>query len=275
MKYCSVDCQKVDFNNHKRHCRVINKLTTATEAFAEELRNETYDGEPLNYFESEFTVGRFWGLVDTREYCWTRSQLAHQICEMGRAVHKEGSGPKPIIECGLAHYLDLLRLVHSDNQGLRNKVPFILLYLNREEDAYNFIKWWETIDPDGHYDWGEPPKAKEGDWLYLTSQDVFEDLFSVAAKDDQYMNVTFLIALALIKSKIVEKWEVARERFAAFEDAVLKSGVPHGQQLCQTDLVTDKIKEFVFPFSAKVPFPRKITLGDLYVQMGGGGGGGL
>ena len=77
----------------------------------------------------------------------------------------------------------------------------------------------------------------------------------MAAKDDKYTNVTFLIALALIKSKIVEKWEDGRERFAAFEDAVHKSGVQHGHQLCQTDLVTDKIKEFVFPFSAQVPLP--------------------
>jgi len=23
------------------------------------------------------------------------------------------------------------------------------------QEAYDLIKWWETCDPDGHYDWGD------------------------------------------------------------------------------------------------------------------------
>ena len=65
---------------------------------------------------------------------------------------------KFLYEQGLAHYMELLRLCHGDNMGVRFEVPFILLSLNRDQDAYDFIKWWMTIDEDGIYDWGQPPQ---------------------------------------------------------------------------------------------------------------------
>ena len=43
-----------------------------------------------------------------------------------------------------------------------------MLDLDRDEDAYNFIKWWLTIDPDSH--WDNVPKSQPGEWLYLRDQ---------------------------------------------------------------------------------------------------------
>ena len=43
-----------------------------------------------------------------------------------------------------------------------------MLDLDRDEDAYNFIKWWLTIDPDSH--WDNVPKSQPGEWLYQRDQ---------------------------------------------------------------------------------------------------------
>lgn len=66
--------------------------------------------------------------------------------------------------------MELLRLIHSDNMGLRNSAPFLMLDRDHDEDAYNFVKWWLTIDPDGEYDWAEVPESQPGEWLYLRDQ---------------------------------------------------------------------------------------------------------
>jgi len=145
---------------------------------------------------------------------------------------------KRIYEIALAHYLELLRLIHGDNLGIRDKVPFLLLALNRDEDAYNFIKWWETIDPDGHYDWGEPPASQEGDWLYLKGQDINENLLT------NINCLPFLAALALIKARIILTCEIAEKEFQTFQE-VLQTGSSINQKLlCNIPALT-KIKRFL------------------------------
>lgn len=74
------------------------------------------------------------------------------------------------LKAAVDHTMELLRLIHKDNMGLRNAVPFFMLDQDRDEDAYNFIKWWLTIDPDGRYDWDKFPKSEPGEWLYLRDQ---------------------------------------------------------------------------------------------------------
>lgn len=39
--------------------------------------------------------------------------------------------------------------------GLRIYVIHIMLRLNLNQETYDFIKWWETCDRDGKYDWGD------------------------------------------------------------------------------------------------------------------------
>ena len=38
--------------------------------------------------------------------------------------------------------LALLRYNVGDNQGVRYEVPSVLLYLNRDDDCFQYIKWW-------------------------------------------------------------------------------------------------------------------------------------
>ena len=194
--------------------------------------------------------------MQTDKYSSARDQLALKICEMGQAYKAENPDrSKPMFEAALAHYLELLRLTYTPRFGdqleLRHKVPFILLLLNRDQDAYNFIKWWANIIPLGDFDFDPRPKAKKGEWIYLVGQDIFEDLFSSVPQYHKSSDLTFVLALFLIKSRIVQKWESAHQKLEAFVKAVSESGAI-GQKLCQTDLVMDRIKDFVLPFKSRV-----------------------
>ena len=64
--------------------------------------------------------------------------------------------------------MELLRLIHGDNFGLRDIAPFFMLDQDRDEDAYNFVKWWLTADPCNH--WAHVPESQPGEWLYLRDQ---------------------------------------------------------------------------------------------------------
>ena len=78
MKYCSETCQKENFPDHKKDCKKIKKLTDNVERLAGKLRSYSDFGQPAeNYFEAH--VGHFWGLVETRDYCRARLELADEI----------------------------------------------------------------------------------------------------------------------------------------------------------------------------------------------------
>lgn len=202
-KYCSVDCQKEDFGRHKVSCRIIKNLTVTVDKQAEYLHHcplGLCKEDTVDVFK--YYVGKFWAIGETSEYCMARRDLAGAIFNAGI-----DTGSKPMLEIALGHYLELLRLIHSDDMGIRLRLPFLLMELDRDEDAYNFIKWWETIDPDGNFDWDEAPPSREGDWLYLTNQNIYEDLLNLMTPKNVkcIVYVHFMVALVLIKARILLK----------------------------------------------------------------------
>jgi hypothetical protein len=92
-------------------------------------------------------AGRFWGIVDTREYMRARYSFVDTML-VTFPRHRVA------VETAVDHCMDMLRLNRSDNMGLRNFVPALMLRLGRDQDAYDFVRWWATCDPDGDYDWG-------------------------------------------------------------------------------------------------------------------------
>ena len=195
--YCSRECQLEGYDSHKEFCLEYKKLN---KKLAKEKKALLETDDPLapgKYF-SEETIGHFWGLLDPRAYCRVRYGFAEHILEQAHYMDL-----KQIYDRGLSHFMELLRLIHSDNMGIRYKVPFILITLNRDEDAYNFIKWWLTIDPNGTYDWGDVPKnTKQGDWLYLTNESIFENFGDYISR---YTALSFVASLVLIKIRLVIK----------------------------------------------------------------------
>jgi hypothetical protein len=132
-----------------QHKSVCKKITKARAKLAEEddlVRNATEDFlVPANAFEHH--EGHFWGLHHTRDYMRARFALA---CENLLPV-----ATLDAVQESLEHLQNMLKLNRSDNMGLRDIVPGLLLRLDRDQECLDFVKWWATCDPDGRYDWGD------------------------------------------------------------------------------------------------------------------------
>ena len=65
VKYCSINCQKKEFDEHNYHCKQIQKQRAIVEVFAEELRNGKFQSKcitvgKLVQSEGEFLVINLW-----------------------------------------------------------------------------------------------------------------------------------------------------------------------------------------------------------------------
>lgn len=77
----------------------------------------------------------------------------------------------------LFHHLEMLRLCAPDNMDMRLPTPFLLLRLNRDDDAYCFCRhWFAMVFVDTQH-----PDSRESDWIYGREEncrlkDVFQDV---------------------------------------------------------------------------------------------------
>ncbi|KAM6520315.1 hypothetical protein FSOLCH5_005107 [Fusarium solani] len=185
VRYCSREHQAAHRPQHKSAC---NKIKKARAKLLEEdglVRNATEDFmTPANAFETH--VGRFWGLLSTRDYMRARFALADRLCSLGTL---DG------VQEALQHMQDMLRLCRSDNMGLRDMVPALMLRLDLDQECYDFVKWWATCDPDGRYDWGDMSLPH----LNIHGADVLEnvDFFG------KYPALCHIVAILLLKLKLL------------------------------------------------------------------------
>ena len=198
VKFCSVECQKEYWSIHKKHCRAIQRMEGQVRREKEKAVRQV----GIEAFEGE-NVGRIWSNPFLRDYCNTRRYLANSYLDMAHEEEYEH-----MYEAGLAHYFELLRLIHWDDLGLREKVPFILINLNRDDDAYNFVKWWITIDPNFDYNWDDVPQStQQGDWLWLKNENRYESPVLLLEKSSDNVSLAHVVALLLLKLRIVAKYE--------------------------------------------------------------------
>ncbi|WAO86053.1 MYND-type zinc finger protein samB [Fusarium falciforme] len=96
---------------------------------------------------------------------------------------------------GRFYGLGMLRLCRSDNIGLRDIMPTMMLRLDLDQEYYDFVKWWATCGPDGHYDWGDMTLPH----LDIHGADAFEDIDFL----EQYSALNHIIAILLLKLKLL------------------------------------------------------------------------
>ena len=76
------------------------------------------------------------------------------------------------VEAAQGHIMDMLRLCRGDNMGVRDLVPALDLRLGKDQECYDFCKWWATTGKEGNYDWGN----LDNPYLDVKNADVFEPL---------------------------------------------------------------------------------------------------
>ncbi|KAI0860277.1 hypothetical protein F4860DRAFT_504132 [Xylaria cubensis] len=182
VQYCSADHQKKHRPKHKAACNSIIKSREELEE--EEAALRAHPGDillPSNIFENG--VGRFWGLTGTRDYMRARCAAADALLQVDtiKAVEK-----------ALAHFQDMLRLCRSDNLSIRDVVPGLLLRLGREQECYDFLKWWAVVDYNN--DWS----ALSLPYLNICGADAFEAVGAFAS----HLSLSQLVILALLKLRL-------------------------------------------------------------------------
>ncbi|EGZ23918.1 hypothetical protein PHYSODRAFT_382041, partial [Phytophthora sojae] len=185
--YCGREHQSEHFASHKSACKRVKKMRDRMAEEAAKVRSATEDDwTPANAFETH--VGLFWGIQSTRPYM--RAKL-----EVIRALSTIAS--RPAIEAALAECMDCMKLCRRDNLGFREIIPTLMLLLDRYQEAYDFIKWFETQGKDPKFDWGEV----ELPFLNVRGSDMTEEIPSSMQRD---RNVFFSSSLVYVKMMLAK-----------------------------------------------------------------------
>ncbi len=145
VNYCGTAHQSAHRPNHRAVCVAIKQSREVLER--EEATLRAHPGESLFMPADVFNtgVGRFWSLVDTRDYMRARFAAADALLRVDTLDAAKKA---------LWHFTDMLRLCRADNLGVRDIVPGLLLRLGREQECYDFLKWWAVVknkDRNGTY----------------------------------------------------------------------------------------------------------------------------
>ena len=154
--------------------------------------------------------------------------------------------------------LNLLRYNVSDNQGVRGEVSSVLLYLNRDDDCFQYIKWW-TYNYNSNYTRGVGNDANcanlwgKGEFVYREAGGSrFDDIFVMfndtgdllnppwtdgqmreqgvqynyyGANREASLNLDFLVPLVVIKMRIVKHLDDQLVRIDRVEGEAQRSDV--------------------------------------------------
>ncbi|KPI35978.1 uncharacterized protein AB675_10474 [Cyphellophora attinorum] len=184
-RYCSREHQLQDRERHKLGCRDIKVLRAQLQVDDHDLRNTTDPTTSANAFDLD--VGRFWEFEMTRQYICTRFMVA-DLCRLAGTL----DGTVEAIE----HMQDMLRLCDSDHLDLRYAIPPMMLQLDRDQECYNFIKWWQTRHIDDN---GQEHEMYHPDVCSRPAN----PLESIAWLDHDNVDVEHLGAMLLLKLKLL------------------------------------------------------------------------
>jgi hypothetical protein len=186
MHYCNAEHQKLHFPKHKSYCSHVGLARTKMET--EEKRLREFPGDFMTVADP-FTngVGHFWGILETRTYMRLRFGLVEALSE----IHTHDS-----VAAQYDHFRDMIRLSRGDNMGVRLQVPALLLRLDRDQEAYDFIKWYQTTGQSRDYDWGDMSLG----FLDVKDADAFEDIGFMPPK---FGDLSFSVSMTLIKIRLL------------------------------------------------------------------------
>ncbi|EPE05901.1 zinc finger domain-containing mynd-type [Ophiostoma piceae UAMH 11346] len=185
VRFCGRAHQTSNWPEHKALCHRIKRERAKVAKEEDLVRNATDDFmTPANAFET--AVGNFWDFYNTRPYMRARFALADDLRLTGTL-----DGARE----ALVHFRDMLRLCRGDNLGIRDVVPALMLRLDLDQECYDFVKWWQTHNANGTYDYGDMSQP----YLDLHGADALEtpDFFG------DFTSLNHIVSLLLLKMKLL------------------------------------------------------------------------
>lgn len=126
----------------------------------------------------------------THPYLSTRLQLVKALVKVQN---------KEAIEAGLHHARAIQDLSHYDKIAVGKWIPALMLETARDQECYDFVKWWHFAEQDCHND-AHPPTP----FLTFKNHDVFEKVvFKQLSRTTIIPHATHMAALALIKTRVL------------------------------------------------------------------------
>ncbi|KAI1174412.1 hypothetical protein F4777DRAFT_589198 [Nemania sp. FL0916] len=182
--YCGAGHQKEHYGEHKAACAAIIESQAEIEKEEAALRARPSDDvyTPRDIFKT--LAGRFSSNIYTDDYRWARRAAINALLRVDTIK---------AVEEALAQSQDMLRLDRRDGVALRYIIPGLLLRLGREQECYDFLKWWAGPDIDIFTlnDMTQP-------YLDIRGADPFEAVDAFA----KYLDLYHLVILALLKLRL-------------------------------------------------------------------------
>jgi hypothetical protein len=190
VRYCGREHQTSDWDAHKRFCTPIKRAAAKLALEEQRLRDLPEDDfmTPTPVFEEG--EGHFWGILATRDYMRARIDLQLKLSYVQT---------RESVESQLVHLRDMLRLCRGDNLGVRDIIPGLYLRLHRDQECYDFVKWYATEGSRGDYNWGDMDLP----FLNLVGEDVMEEPQVFTGR---WADAAHMIAVTLIKVRTSSLW---------------------------------------------------------------------
>jgi hypothetical protein len=187
MLYCSREHQASHRSKHKLACNAVKQKRDHLESEEQKLRAQPADDffTPADVFDHH--VGHFWGIMGTRDYM----RAIFGVIEALRKISTLDA-----TQTALDHAMNVLRLNRSDNMGVRNLIPALFLRLGRDQDCYDFVKWYQTTGQESDYDWGDLSLP----FLHIRNANALE---SVDYMCGSFADLSHVAAITLLKIKLL------------------------------------------------------------------------
>lgn len=222
-------------DSHKSACNAVKKARNRYDYEEQALRANPGDpdddfGLPADVFNTR--VGHFWGILGTRDYMRARYALIEALIRIKTL---------DAVQTALDHLMDMLRLNRGDNMGVRDLVPALLLRLGRDQDCYDFVKWYQTMGQQGDYDWGDMSLP----FLNVKNANALE---SVDYMCGRWIQLSPVSAIALLKIKLLLDLK-ALQNSAFLDEQVPREIVDEIQRFVPQSSIISERKQMMDPSS--------------------------
>lgn len=131
--------------------------------------------------------------------------------------------------------------------GVRDLTPHLLLRLGRDQEAYDFMKWYATTGNESDYDWGDMSLP----FLDVKNADVFEEPSVFLRK---YGDSSHVIAVTLIKFRLlldlralqntnVMRGKLPQELIDKVREQLVSNPVRNNKEILHSGDLTSEIKK--------------------------------